>query len=90
VHLCKVRVLLADDHHEVIARVCDTLGEEFELVGTAENGNQAVSAALMLDPDVTRSCGYSSHGSHDPCPLPRLRLDREDPVDQMYSFLHTQ
>jgi DNA-binding NarL/FixJ family response regulator len=52
VHLCKVRVLLADDHQEVIARVCGTLGEEFEIVGTVENGNQAVSAVLELDPDV--------------------------------------
>jgi hypothetical protein len=29
------------------------------------------------------------HGNHDPRPLPRLRLDREAPVYQMYSFLHT-
>jgi CheY-like chemotaxis protein len=50
--LCKVRVLLADDHQEVIARVCGTLGEEFEIVGTVENGDQAVSAVLTLDPDV--------------------------------------
>jgi len=52
VHLCKVRVLLADDHQEVTARVCATLGEEFEIVGAVENGNQAVSAVLTLDPDV--------------------------------------
>jgi DNA-binding NarL/FixJ family response regulator len=45
-------VLLADDHQEVIARVCGTLGEEFEIVATVENGNQAVSAVLTLDPDV--------------------------------------
>jgi DNA-binding NarL/FixJ family response regulator len=51
-HLCKVRVLLADDHQEVIARVCDTLSEEFEIVGTVENGNQTVSTVLMLDPDI--------------------------------------
>jgi|SRR6202046_2233444 DNA-binding NarL/FixJ family response regulator len=52
VHLCKVRVLLADDHQEVIARICSTLAEEFEIVGTVENGNQAVSAVLTLDPDI--------------------------------------
>jgi DNA-binding NarL/FixJ family response regulator len=52
VHLCKVRVLLADDHQEVIARVCSTLGEEFEIVGAVENGNQTVSAVLTLDPDI--------------------------------------
>jgi DNA-binding NarL/FixJ family response regulator len=50
--VCKVRVLLADDHQEVIASVCSTLGEEFEVVGAVENGNQAVSAVLKLDPDV--------------------------------------
>jgi YesN/AraC family two-component response regulator len=30
----------------------DDLGAEFEIVGTAANGEEAVRAALYLDPDV--------------------------------------
>ena len=44
--------MLADDHREMIARVRGTLAEEFEIVDAVENGNQAVSAVLALDPDV--------------------------------------
>jgi DNA-binding NarL/FixJ family response regulator len=45
-------VVLADDHQSVIARVRGTLGEEFEVIGAAENGNQAVDTVLRLDADV--------------------------------------
>jgi DNA-binding NarL/FixJ family response regulator len=48
----KVRVLLADDHHAILARVRHQLGEEFEIVGTAANGADAVDAVFQLDPDV--------------------------------------
>jgi DNA-binding NarL/FixJ family response regulator len=48
----RIRVVLADDHREMIARVRGTLAEEFEIVDAVENGNQAVSAVLALDPDV--------------------------------------
>jgi DNA-binding NarL/FixJ family response regulator len=48
----KIRVVLADDHREVIAKVCGILGDEFEVVKVVENGNQAVSAVLALDPDI--------------------------------------
>ena len=44
--------MLADDHREVIAKIRTILGDEFEIVGVAENGNQAVTAVLELDPDV--------------------------------------
>jgi DNA-binding NarL/FixJ family response regulator len=50
--LAKIRVVVADDYAAVRARVRQTLGDEFELVGTAENGEDAVSAVLRLDPDV--------------------------------------
>jgi DNA-binding NarL/FixJ family response regulator len=39
-------VVLADDHQQMIAMVRQTLGEEFEVVGTAENGKQAVDPFL--------------------------------------------
>jgi DNA-binding NarL/FixJ family response regulator len=49
----KIRVVLADDHREVIAKIRLILdGDEFEIVEAAENGNQAVSAVLALEPDV--------------------------------------
>jgi DNA-binding NarL/FixJ family response regulator len=48
----KIRVVLADDHREVIERIRGTLGDEFEVVETAENGSQALCAVLALDPDV--------------------------------------
>jgi DNA-binding NarL/FixJ family response regulator len=48
----KIRVVLADDHREVIAKIRNILGDEYEIVEAAENGNQAVSAVLELDPDV--------------------------------------
>jgi DNA-binding NarL/FixJ family response regulator len=50
--VAKVRVLLADDHVAMIARVRGQLGEEFDIVGTAENGQDAIDAVLRLDPDV--------------------------------------
>ena len=48
----KIRVVLADDHREVIAKVRGLLGDEFDVIEAAENGHQAVSAVLALDPDV--------------------------------------
>ena len=48
----KVRVMLADDHQAILARVRSQLGEEFEIVGTAANGSEAVDAVCRLDPDV--------------------------------------
>jgi DNA-binding NarL/FixJ family response regulator len=48
----KVRVLLADDHATVLVRVRAVLGDDFEIVGTVNNGRDAVSEVLRLDPDV--------------------------------------
>lgn len=48
----KIRVVLADDHREIIGRVRGILGDEFEIIEAAENGFQAVKAVLALDPDV--------------------------------------
>ena len=48
----KIRVVLADDHREVIAKIRGVLGDEFEVVEAAENGSQAVIAVLALNPDV--------------------------------------
>lgn len=48
----KIRVVLADDHVEVIAKIRGVLGDEFEIVEAVVNGVQAVSAVLALNPDV--------------------------------------
>jgi DNA-binding NarL/FixJ family response regulator len=48
----KIRVVLADDHREVIAKIRGILGEDFEVVEEVVNGVQAVSAVLALDPDI--------------------------------------
>lgn len=48
----KIRVLLADDHQTILERVCGVLGEDFDIVGTATNGRDAVVATLRLHPDV--------------------------------------
>jgi DNA-binding NarL/FixJ family response regulator len=50
--LAKIRVVLADDHQQMIAMVRQTLGKEFEVVGAVEDGKQAVNAVLALNPDA--------------------------------------
>jgi DNA-binding NarL/FixJ family response regulator len=50
--LSKIRVLVADDHQAVLNAVQRHLSEEFELVGAAANGQEALEAVQQLDPDV--------------------------------------
>jgi DNA-binding NarL/FixJ family response regulator len=50
--MSKARVLLADDHQAMLARVRRELGDEFEIVATVGNGEEAVDAVSHLDPDV--------------------------------------
>jgi|SRR6516225_3171315 DNA-binding NarL/FixJ family response regulator len=48
----KIRVLLADDHETILARVRAVLGEGFDIVGAVKNGREAVAEVQRLDPDV--------------------------------------
>lgn len=48
----KIRVLLADDHEAILTRESAVLSEEFEIVGIAKNGRDAVAEVRRLDPDV--------------------------------------
>ena len=48
----KIRVLLADDHETVLARIRSLLCKDFEVVGIADNGRDAVAEVRRLDPDV--------------------------------------
>jgi DNA-binding NarL/FixJ family response regulator len=47
-----IRVLLADDSEDILADLREELSKEFEIIGTAGNGEEAVQAVLHLDPDV--------------------------------------
>ena len=46
------RVLLADDYREMLDRVTQLLREEFDIVGSAHDGGQALEAAARLNPDL--------------------------------------
>jgi DNA-binding NarL/FixJ family response regulator len=48
----KVRIVLADDHREMVSIVRSTLGDDFEIVAAVEDGRAALDAVLALDPDV--------------------------------------
>ena len=47
-----LRILLADDNDEILATVRQELADEFEIIGTVSNGQDAVDAVLRFDPDV--------------------------------------
>jgi DNA-binding NarL/FixJ family response regulator len=48
----RFRVLLADDHPAILARVSDLLSSEFDVVAAVGNGQAAVDAATLLQPDL--------------------------------------
>jgi DNA-binding NarL/FixJ family response regulator len=50
--VAKIRLVLADDHPDMLAKIRHTLGQEFEIVCTAADGNEAVKAVLSAEPDV--------------------------------------
>jgi DNA-binding NarL/FixJ family response regulator len=45
-------VLLADDHVAMLAELRALLEKEFEIVGSVSDGQQAVAAVGLLDPDI--------------------------------------
>lgn len=46
------RILVADDHDVILDMVLSLLGQDFEVVGTANNGIDLVSEAQRLQPDA--------------------------------------
>lgn len=46
------RVLLADDHVEIMTQTANVLAGEFEIVGSVINGVDLIKAAAQFDPDV--------------------------------------
>ena len=47
-----IRVLLVDDNGDMLTDLRDELSAEFEIAGTAENGEEAVREVFRLDPDI--------------------------------------
>jgi len=50
--LKRIRLILADDHPAVLETVTRLLEREFEIVGTAGDGEALLEAAARLKPDV--------------------------------------
>lgn len=48
----KARVLLADDHPDVLEKVTQLLEQEYEIVGKASDGDSLVNSYAQLKPDV--------------------------------------
>ena len=48
----RVRILLADDHREMLESVVHLLQSEFEVVGAVNDGQTLLEAASKLRPDV--------------------------------------
>jgi len=51
--MSRTRLLMADDHTIILEAIGMLLADEFDLVGTAEDGRAALRAAEQLRPDVT-------------------------------------
>jgi len=67
-----VRILLADDHALLLEGTKALLPREYEVVGTAGDGQQAVAAALRLRPDVV-VCDVSMPGMNGFEAVKRIR-----------------
>jgi DNA-binding NarL/FixJ family response regulator len=52
IHVTRFRLLLADDHEELLAEVTELLSREFEIVGAASDGATLLAMAATLQPDV--------------------------------------
>jgi len=48
----KPRLLLADDHNELLREVTELLGQEFEILGSVQDGMTLLFRAAELQPDV--------------------------------------
>jgi DNA-binding NarL/FixJ family response regulator len=51
-NMSRKRILLADDHREMLEELRALLDGDYEIVGAVENGEKLVEAAKALKPDV--------------------------------------
>ena len=50
--MSRIRVLIADDDEEVLLIIAGLLSPEFDVVGAVQDGQELVSTAKVLKPDV--------------------------------------
>lgn len=50
--LTRLRVMIAEDHKDMLEVMIRVLGKEHEVVGIARNGRDLVDMAVVLNPDV--------------------------------------
>jgi two-component system, NarL family, nitrate/nitrite response regulator NarL len=50
--MCKLRVLIAEDHEQMRWQLVCSLSLEFDVVGSLSNGGELVDLAISLNPDV--------------------------------------
>jgi DNA-binding NarL/FixJ family response regulator len=50
--MAHARVVIADDHSDVLARVAETLKRDYEIVAAVRDGMAAVAAVNALHPDL--------------------------------------
>ncbi len=50
--MAKIRILLADDHPAILEKLAYLLGGAYDVVGSVNNGQAAVDAAVRECPDV--------------------------------------
>jgi len=50
--MTRARVLVADDHPEVLKAICRLLAVDFEVVGSVSDGDTVLDVAQRLKPDV--------------------------------------
>jgi DNA-binding NarL/FixJ family response regulator len=86
--MSRPRVLLVDDHRIVAEGLKSLLGDEFELVGVAEDGRAMISAARALRPDViVADISMPQLNGLDALAL----LKRDDPaVKVVFLTMHTE
>jgi DNA-binding NarL/FixJ family response regulator len=51
-HMSRKRILLADDHSEMLDEVRALLDQDYEIVGAVQDGKALVTAAQDLNPDL--------------------------------------
>ena len=50
--MTRARVLVADDHPDVLKAICRLLAVDFEVVGSVSDGDTVLEVAQRLNPDV--------------------------------------